>query len=180
VPSFSPELALSFPGLRDLCVFLLHGFVEIPIAPFLVSPVTSPVVTYTANLHLHLPLPWSPPEVSAMDSAAKPGSSNIQRTRLIISWLLFIVFVALLGFGVVVYAGSSTHLSGLIMAIIGIIGIGALASSLKVARARAMANTGGVYGGNRGVYAGRMNTHHTWFHQHQMWEQQQRDHEYQQ
>ena len=115
-----------------------------------------------------------------MDSAAKPASSNIQRTGLIISRLLFIVFVALLGFGIVIYAGSSTHLLGLVMAIIGIIGIGALASSLKIAHARAMANTRGVYGGNRGVYAGRMNTHHVWFHQHQMWEQQPIDHEYQQ
>jgi hypothetical protein len=115
-----------------------------------------------------------------MDSATKPASSNIQRTRLIVSWLLFIVFVALLGFGIVVYAESSTHLSGLAMAIIGIIGIGALALSLKVARARAAANTGRVYGGNRGVYAGGMDTHHPWFHQRQMWEQQQRDHEYQQ
>lgn len=111
--------------LRDLHVFLLHGFVEIPIAPFLVSPVTSPVVTYAPNLHPHPLLILSPPEVSAKDSAAKPASSKIQRTRLIISWLLFIVFVVLLGFGIVVYGESSTHLSGLVMAIIGIIGIGA-------------------------------------------------------
>jgi hypothetical protein len=115
-----------------------------------------------------------------MDSAAKAASSKIQRTRLIIPWLLFIVFVALLGFGIVIYGESSTHLSGLAMAIIGIIGIGALASSLKVAHARAVADTGRAYGGNRGRYAGGMNTHHLWFQQHQMWEQQQRDHEYQQ
>ena len=116
-----------------------------------------------------------------MDSAAKPASSKIQRTRLIISWLLFIVFVALLGFGIVIYGQSPTHISGLAMAIIGIIGIGALASLLKIARARAVANTGRVYGGNRGRYAGGLNTHHLWFQQHQVWEeQQQRDHEYQQ
>jgi hypothetical protein len=115
-----------------------------------------------------------------MDSAAKPASSKIQRTRLIIPWLLFIVFVSLLGFGIVVYGESPTHLSGLAMAIIGIIGIGALASSLKVARARAVANTWRVNGGSRDGYAGGMNTHHLWFQQHQMWEQQQRDHEYQQ
>jgi hypothetical protein len=115
-----------------------------------------------------------------MDSVTKPASSKIQLTRLIVSWLLFIVLVALLGFGIVAYGESSTHLSGLIMAIIGIIGIGALASSLKLARARAMANTGLVYGGNRGRYAGDTNTHHLWFQQHQMWEQQKRDHEYQQ
>jgi hypothetical protein len=60
------------------------------------------------------------------------------------------------------------------MAIIGIIGIGALASSLKVAK------TGQFYGGNRGRYAGDMNAHQLWFQQHQIWEQQQRDHEYQQ
>jgi hypothetical protein len=115
-----------------------------------------------------------------MNFAAKPASPNIQRAGLIISWFLFIVFVALLGFGIVVYAGPSTHLSGLVLAIIGIIGIGALASSLKVVRARALANTGRVYGENRGTHSGAMNTHQHWFHQHQMWEQHHRDHEHQQ
>jgi hypothetical protein len=115
-----------------------------------------------------------------MDSAARPASSKFQRTRLIISCLLLIVLVALLGFGIVDDDESSTHLSGLAMAIIGIISIGALALSLKVARARAVANTGRMYGGNRGRYAGGMNAPHVWFQQHLMWQQQRRGHGYQQ
>jgi hypothetical protein len=118
---------------------------------------------------------------TTMDSAAKPRPSSAHRVRLAVTWLLFIVFGALLGFGIVIYEQSSTHLSGLAMAIIGIIGIAALATSLRVARGRAVGNrrrvyTGGIVTGSQ--YAGGMNLHNQWFHHNQMWEQRRRDDEY--
>ena len=120
-----------------------------------------------------------------MDAAAKSGPSAAHRARLAVTWLLFIVFVALLSFGIVVYAQTSTHVSGLAMAIIGILGIAALATSLKLARARALGNGRGIYnarayGGGGGGYGGGMDQHQQWFHHHRMWEQRRRNDEYQQ
>jgi hypothetical protein len=120
-----------------------------------------------------------------MEAAAKPAVSTAHRVRLAISGLLFVVFVVLLGFGIVVYGQTTTQVSGLAMAVIGILGIAVLATSLRLARAHAMANRRGVYtGGWYGVTgmgnAGRVNQHDYWFQQHIIDEQRRRDDEYQQ
>jgi hypothetical protein len=130
-----------------------------------------------------------------MDTTAKPTVSTAHRVRLAISWLLFVVFVALLSFGIVVYAQTTTHVPGLAMAVIGILGIAVLATSLRLARARAVTNRRGVYvGGYAGGYAGgsygvagignagrvNVNQHDHWFHHHMMNEQRRRDDEYHQ
>lgn len=112
-----------------------------------------------------------------MEAAAKPTVSTADRVRLAISGLLFVVFVVLLGFGIVVYGQTTTQVSGLAMAVIGILGIAALATSLRLARARAVANRRGIYtGGWYGVTgmgnAGRVNQHDYWFQQHVIDEQQ--------
>jgi amino acid transporter len=98
-----------------------------------------------------------------MDTAAKLKPSAAHRA---ISWLFFVFFVALLGFGIVVYAQSSTHISGLAMAVIGILGIAALATSLRLARGRALGNRRPVYAGGR---AGAWNAGADGIHQHDQW-----------
>src|SRR2546423_6623445 len=115
-----------------------------------------------------------------MDMNPKSTCSATQRARLAITWLLFVVFVALLGFGIVIYwptTTNTTHLAGLAMAVIGILGIAALATSLKLARARALGSRGGLYAG--WSYGEHRNHHAQWFHQQQTWEQRWRDDEYQ-
>lgn len=116
-----------------------------------------------------------------MDNAAKPIPAAAHRARLAISWLLFLVFVALLGFGIVVYGQGTTHLPGLAMAVIGIVGIAVLATALRLARGRAAGRGRVVYaGGSYGVAGtGGVHQHDQWFHQ-QMWDQRRRDDDYQQ
>jgi hypothetical protein len=120
-----------------------------------------------------------------METAAKSPSSAAHRARLAVSWLLFVVFVGLLGFGIVIYGQTTTYVSGLAMAVIGILGIAVLATSLRLARGRPRGNRRGFYtGGGLGVpgysygVAGTRNVggiyqHDHWF-QHQMWDEQRR------
>jgi hypothetical protein len=120
-----------------------------------------------------------------METAAKSPSSAAHTARLAVSWLLFIVFVGLLGFGIVIYAQTTTRISGLAMAIIGILGIAVLATSLRLARGRPRDIRRGIYtGGGPGVpgysygvagtrNVGGIHQHDHWF-QHQMLEEQRR------
>lgn len=75
-----------------------------------------------------------------METAAKTGPSAAHRARLAVTWILFVTFTALLGFGITFYAQTSTYHSGLAMAIIGIVGVGGLATFLRLTHGRAPAN----------------------------------------
>lgn len=107
-----------------------------------------------------------------MESSVKPSAPTAHRVRRTLSWLFFLVFVALLGFGIVVYAEATTQVSGLAMAVIGILGLAVLATSLRLSRGgnpRRAVYAGGPprTTGGRGIYQ-----HDQWFHH--MWQEQAR------
>lgn len=63
-------------------------------------------------------------------SSPQPGASY--RNKRAFALLLFIVFVALLGSGIVLYGSAGTEKAGIAMAVIGILGLAVLGTTWKL------------------------------------------------
>lgn len=65
-------------------------------------------------------------------SHPKPVAGTVHSNKRLLAGFLFVVFVALLGSGIVLYGSKSSQSAGLAMAVVGILGIAALGTTLKL------------------------------------------------
>ena len=97
---------------------------------------------------------FSPDRTNNMIFPSSPKPEALHRNKRALAVLLFVVFVALLGSGIVLYGSASTEKAGLAMTVIGILGLAVLGTSWKLMQS--------------GILRGSRDRHQNWYMRDQM------------